>query len=382
MEAVKPSSGSRRKMMTLLAVDPSRIRNAWEGRISGCQLGKAVEVLSMLQGPAALTTYLEEARALPLRDYVPLIKGSLVEAAGRGSCRGEISRSEPDDDINYTVLALTLLERHGLNLSTEDVARAWLGLLPAGVTYTAERAAYRVLLERAHEFFVSGAPPGFDLAECAQNRFNDWIGAQIRADLYGWVSPGDPALAADLARRDASLSHSGDGVDAAAFVAAWSASIPATGSLGDALEFAIRRISLGPAVSEVVRYAMSAAETEGAIERIRQRYSALPPAHCLNNLAVVAWALLSNEDDYSAAIGDAVAAGWDTDCNGATVGGLWGLSGRPIPVSWTSPWHGRVAVSLAGIGELSIDDLVARTIAVADDVRVARGCKRLARFPI
>jgi ADP-ribosylglycohydrolase len=355
--------------MTLLAVDPSRIRNAWEGRISGCQLGKAVEVLSMLQGPTALTTYLEEAQALPLRDYVPVIEGTLVEATGRKSCRGEITRSEPDDDINYTVLALILLERHGWSLSAEDVARAWLGLLPAGVTYTAERAAYRVLLERADEFFVSGAPPGFDLATCAQNRFNDWIGAQIRADLYGWVCPGDPTLAADLARRDASLSHSGDGVDAAALVAAWAASIPAAGSPGDALEFALRRISLGPAVSETVRFAMSMAGTEGAIERIRDRYSTLPPVHSLNNLALVVWALLSNENDYSAAIGEAVAAGWDTDCNGATVGGLWGLSGRPVPVSWTSPWHGRVAVSLAGVGELSTEDLVARTVVVADHIR-------------
>ena len=44
----------------------------------------------------------------------------------RTSCRDELSRSEPDDDINYTVLALLLLEKHGRELRTEDVARAWL----------------------------------------------------------------------------------------------------------------------------------------------------------------------------------------------------------------------------------------------------------------
>ena len=58
-------------------------------------------------------------------------------------------------------------------------------------------------------------------------------------------------------------------------------------------------------------------------------------------------------------------AGWDTDCNGATVGGLWGLSGEPIPAHWTRPWQERVAVTLAGIDELGLGDLVDRTVAVA-----------------
>ena len=73
---------------------------------------------------------------------------------------GPADRSEPDDDINYTVLALLLLEEHGLALETEHVARAWLRYLPAGAVFTAERAAYATLLNRAHEHFAFGAPAG------------------------------------------------------------------------------------------------------------------------------------------------------------------------------------------------------------------------------
>lgn len=349
-------------------IDRQRIRSAWEGRISGCQLGKPVENLSMRQGHEALTSYLQQADALPLRDYVPLIAGTVVERIGRKSCRGEISRSEPDDDINYTVLALMLLERHGLDLSTEDVARAWLRLLPAAVTWTAERAAYRMLLERAGDAFAHGAPSKFDISECAQNEFSDWIGAQIRADMYGWVCPGRPDLAADLARRDASLSHSGDGVHGAAFVAALGAAIPACDSLAAAVDAAIEEIPADSAAAEAVRLGRSLAGAPGAVERIHDRYGDLSPVHTVNNLCLVVWALLSGEDDFSAAIGDAVAAGWDTDCNGATVGGLWGLTGRPIPRLWTDPWQGRVAVDLGGVGELALDDLVSRTAAVAQRI--------------
>ncbi len=53
-----------------------------------------------------------------------------------------------------------------------------------------------------------------------------------------------------------------------------------------------------------------------------------------------------------------------TDCNGATVGALWGLTGRPIPAHWPDAWNGRVQVSLAGVGELALDDLVTRTVTV------------------
>jgi ADP-ribosylglycohydrolase len=348
-----------------------RIRAAWQGRISGCQLGKAVELLSVVQGHDALTAYLARAGALPLRDYVPLLQGTLVEQFGRASCRRVLERSEPDDDINYTVLALLLLEEHGLALRTSDVARVWLRRLPAAATFTAERAAYRTLLERGHEWFAFGAEPGFDLADCANNEYREWIGAQIRADLYGWVCPGRPGLAADLARRDATLSHGGDGVRGAAFVAAVGAAIPAATSLEAAVEVALREIPGDSAAAEAVRLGRTQAGKEDGARTIRERYAHLPPLHTVNNLALVVWAVLSYRDDFGAAIGEVVAAGLDTDCNGATVGGLWGLQGKPIPELWTTPWQGRVAVTLAGLDELRLDDLVRRTDAVAE--RIAQG---------
>ena len=49
----------------------SRIQRAWEGRISGCMLGKPVEGLSMRKGPEVLLEQLKLADALPLRNYVP-----------------------------------------------------------------------------------------------------------------------------------------------------------------------------------------------------------------------------------------------------------------------------------------------------------------------
>ncbi len=354
--------------MKAVSADPARIRAAWQGRISGCILGKPVEVLSFQQGLGGLTIYLEDTGALPLRDYVPLEEGSTVDRLGKACCRDHISRAEPDDDIDYTVLALTLLEEHGVGFDVTDVARAWLRRLPAGATWTAERAAYSTLLANMDDEFVNGDEPGFDISICSENDYNDWIGAQIRADLYGWVCPGRPALAAELAARDASLSHRGDGVYGAMFIAALAAAIPASDTTSAALDAALEHIPAGSRAAAAVTFGRELAGRDNAVERLHREYAGLSPVHTLNNLALVVWALVSADDDFSAAIGEAVAAGWDTDCNGATVGGLFGLTGHTIPDHWTAPWNERVGVNLAGQSELPLGELVARTVAVANRI--------------
>ena len=133
-------------------------------------------------------------------------------------------------------------------------------------------------------------------------------------------------------------------------------------------EALVRALGEIPATSEAtiaVNLGMELAGNEDGGARIREKYEGMSPVHTLNNLAIVTWALYSHLDDFSAAIGDAVAAGLDTDCNGATVGALWALQGDEIPLHWTRPWQNRVGLGLAGYSELSLDELVERTVTVA-----------------
>ena len=348
-----------------------RLRAAWVGRASGCQLGKAVEMFSMQEGQPALAAYLEEAKALPLRDYIPHVEGSAIDRYPWVSCcHGKFDAIAPDDDIHYSTLALIMLEKHGLDLSTEDVARTWLNLLPVGMTFTAERAAYRILLERGHEWFAQGADPGFDVTECADNPFNDWIGAQIRADVYGWVCPGRPDVAAELVRRDAALSHRDDGIHGAVFVAAMGALLWEAEDMNKAIAEAAGFIPADSRSAEAIELALQVVG-EGGDQKIRDYYEGMSPVHVLNNLALVVWALATHARDFSAAIGDVTAAGLDTDCNAATVGGLLGLWHGEVPDHWLKPWNGRIELALAGHDKVDLDDLVQRTSAVTDSLRTA-----------
>ena len=215
------------------------IRAAWQGRISGCLLGKPVEMISMREGPEGLNKFLSDSGSLPLRNYVNYMEHEMLRGANIKCCLGKMDKAEVDDDITYLVLALMMLERHGIDIETDDVARSWINLLPVGATFTAERDSYLKLIERMDMTYQFGGKRNFDLNEINDGEYNDWIGAQIRIDMYGWVLPGKPKLAAELARRDAILSHRGCAVEASAYIAGLCALIPESNSREEAVNAAL-----------------------------------------------------------------------------------------------------------------------------------------------
>jgi hypothetical protein len=158
------------------------------------------------------------------------------------------------------------------------------------------------------------------------------IGAQIRADLYGWVVPGQPGLAAELAGRDAALSHRAEGVHGAQFVAAAGAALLGGAGIAEAVDAARSLLPADSACAAAVDLGGRLATAGDGPAEIHDTYESMSPVHTVNNLALV----------------------------------VWGLTGRPIPAHWTEPWAGRVRTSLAGIGELRLDDLVGRTLAVCE----------------
>ncbi|MEO6511888.1 MAG: ADP-ribosylglycohydrolase family protein, partial [Nocardioides sp.] len=135
-------------------VDPEvvadQVHGAWLGRVVGCTLGKAIEWGDHWT-PEHIRTYLTLAGAYPLDDYIPVLDpmpdGFELHDSWPQTTRGNVSGSARDDDIDFAMLALHVLETHGDGLRTEHVAEAWLTLLPYLATYTAERAAYRNLVD-------------------------------------------------------------------------------------------------------------------------------------------------------------------------------------------------------------------------------------------
>ena len=79
---------------------------------------------------------------------------------------------------------------------------------------------------------------------------------------------------------------------------------------------------------------------------------------------IVVIALLYGKGDFGKSICLAVQIGYDTDCNGATVGSVLGmLNGfSSIGEAWVKPLNNKLDTGITGMGVVEISDLVHKTI--------------------
>ncbi|MFI6086585.1 ADP-ribosylglycohydrolase family protein [Streptomyces sp. NPDC051218] len=346
-----------------------RLHAAWLGRAAGCLLGKPVEKLPLeairslakATGNWPLCTWFTE-KGLPqeLKNTHPWNKRS-----AHTSLAENIDGMPEDDDLNYPLLNLRLLQRHGKDFTTTDVARLWLDELPAARTFTAERIAYRNLL--------TGIEPPHTATH--HNPFREWIGALIRADVHGWTNPGAPTAAAGQARRDASLSHTANGVYGAMFAAATIAEAAAgTGDVHHCLRAGLTVVPqdsrLAHAIRHGIQLAHEQADFDHVVDDLHATYGHHHWVHVIPNAALLSAALTHADGDFTGSITRAVSGGWDTDSNGATAGSIAGLlAGHPgaLPDRWTSPLKNRLASSVPGFDGIGFDTLADLTTELAQE---------------
>ncbi|GAA1510485.1 ADP-ribosylglycohydrolase family protein [Kribbella lupini] len=334
-----------------------RIRGAWLGRCVGNTMGKPVEGLSR----ADVRTYLEAAGDWPLSGFVPYVAtpppGITLHPSAVEASAGRFDAVPRDDDLDWTMLGLHLLETYGRDLRTEDVAREWLDRMPFTQTYTAERAAYRNLVHGLH-------PP--DTAT-TRNPYREWIGALIRVDAYGYANPGNPTEAARLALIDASLSHTANGLYGAQWAAALVAQALVVSTPTEALRTALTVIPPRSRLADSQRCLLDlheqGATAEEALDWVDETLD-YNWVHTLNNAAIITTALLWGNGDYVRTLALSVGAGRDTDSTSATVGSVFGAlhDADSIPPALATAGNGVVRSALRGFDRITIDELVERTL--------------------
>lgn len=360
IQALRRSYGYEKKAGAPLA---DRVHGAWLGRVCGCMLGKTVEGIRTHEW----IPFLKDTGNYPLHRYIRRSDITDEIAAKyrypfRSRCYVEDGDGMPaDDDTNYTVLYQEIVQRYGRDFTPQDVSRAWLWYQPKDAYCTAERVAFRN--------FVNGyVPPA---SAQYQNPFREWIGAQIRGDYFGYINPGAPALAAEMAWRDASISHVKNGIYGEMFVAAMLAVAAETDEIEDVICGGLAEIPhtsrLYEAVSEVLAGYRSGVSKEDCFTRIHEQWNEHTDhgwCHTISNAMIVTAALLYGEGDFERSICMAVEAGFDTDCNGATVGSVLGMARgvASIPAAWSEPLHDTLYTEIFGISKVKISECAALTM--------------------
>lgn len=343
-----------------------RVHGGWSGRIAGCMLGKPVEG-GKHWTRSHLCEYLTSMDAYPLRDYVPKpdddVPGYQFRDNWVQTTRGRVQGAAMDDDIDYSVIGLHVLETYGRGYTAEDVAAQWMLRLPVMQTWTAEIVAISNVM-------LGLRPP---LTGSRRNPYREWIGAQIRGDIHGWTNPGDPRAAALQAIPDATLSHTTNGIYgemwSAALVAAAFVAPSARAVVAESLLHVPPRSRLAEAVSSMLQAYDDGLTWEEGVARADLDLGHYHWVHTVNNAAVLAAGILWGEGDFTTTIGLTVQAGLDTDSNGATAGSVCGVmtGAAAIPRHWVDPLEDRIRSAVMGFDNSSISGLAARTLALARD---------------
>jgi ADP-ribosylglycohydrolase len=334
-----------------------QVYGAWLARCAGCTLGKPVEGWSRER----IAAYLKAAGAYPLHSYIPAMDpfpaGLELWKNYNGTTLGNIQRMVRDDDTDYTVIGLKTLETYGRDFQPGDIGKIWLANLPYGSIFTAETIAYRNMVNEMDPPYTASY----------RNPYREYIGAQIRGDMWGYVNPGNPERAAEMAFRDACISHTKNGIYGEMWAAAC---IAAAFVLDDPLEIILTGLNYIPAESRLtqailktMQWVAESPSWEGVRDNIEREYAGMSSIHVINNTCLIVLGLLLGQGELGETLCITLMGGMDTDCTCATAGSMMGAmhGARALPAEWTMPLNDELQSSISENEICRISYLARRT---------------------
>ena len=232
----------------------------------------------------------------------------------------------PNDDLDLQVLWLKVLEQKGASLTSDDLADAWIeGCWYPFNEYGNFRRNYRLGLKPPYtgmhnnEFFESG------------------MGCPIRSEIWGYVFPGAPDLAAKYAYMDGTLDHTDESVCSEQMLSAMAADAFFISDLRRLTELHMHYLKPDLIVRKLIEAAFASYDEGLPLKEARERLHVLrghpEPCDAVLNVPFTFLAMLYGENDLAKTILCALQCGYDTDCTLATAGAFIGqiLGAKKIP---------------------------------------------------
>lgn len=240
-----------------------------------------------------------------------------------------------DDDSNGPLFFIRRLYDQGVfDVTANDIGETWLNFSREGIGMfwwgglgvSTEHTAYCNLLNGIEA-------PASGSAEVNGKEMSEQIGGQIFIDSWGWIYAGQPELAAKYAALSASVSHAGEGLEGAKFIAAAIAQAYISETIEDVYDTAVSQLdnkSLYHKLAlEIKQFYEQDSEKNWrkCLDYINanwgyDKYTGV--CHIIPNAGVCMMSLLYGEGDFNKTIEISVMAGMDTDCNGGNIGSIIG----------------------------------------------------------
>ncbi len=236
-----------------------------------------------------------------------------------------------DDDSNGPIFFVRGLE-HYKNITPREMGYTCLNYIPKehgffwwGNELSTEHTAYNNLLS-GMEAPQSGSA-GVNGMEMAEQ-----IGGQIFIDCFGFVAPGNPSLACELAEASARVTHDHDGIAGARYIAACIALAyekdDILSIMKEALTFIASDGNYYKVITEMIHFYEEGKSSEEAFACLREKfwtdcYKGI--CHIIPNAGIIAIALLYGEGNFANTMEIVNLLGFDTDCNAGNVGAILGV---------------------------------------------------------
>lgn len=284
-----------------------------------------------------------------------------------------------DDDTTCPPFFLRALEDNSITteITPQQIGRAWLNYSPyersffwfGGYGISTEHTAY-LNLHNNIEAPRSGSLEMNGTAAAEQ------IGGQIFSDIWGLVTPGNPTLAADFARKASSVSHGGNGIFGGMFIAACVSAAFVEESVTGIILKALGTIPYDCEYARMVRdiidfHSNNSGEFKKGLAFVKQKYGYYKypgSCHIIPNAAIVVLSLLYGEGDFSNTINICCMCGWDTDCNAGNAGAIIGVKNSLEGIDydkWRKPVRDFMAASSV-VGCLNIIDIPSFALYIAE----------------
>ncbi len=291
-----------------------------------------------------------------------------------------------DDDLSGTFTFLRALPDHGnsRNLTPAQIGATWLNYIIEGRTILWWGGLGNSTEHTAYLRLKAGVPaPRSGSMALNTKQVAEQIGAQIFIDGWAMVAPGDPELAADLARRAASVSHDGEAIYGAQVVAALEAQAFVESDLARLIDTAVTLIprdsTIYRLIADIRNWHAREPSWQATREAIAARYGYDTfggNCHIVPNHALIVLALLYGMDDFQRSLMIVNTCGWDTDCNSGNVGCLLGIKNGLAGIDAGPDWRGPVADRIylpSADGGRAISDAVTETYHIVNLARSLAG---------
>ncbi|HSP87443.1 MAG TPA: ADP-ribosylglycohydrolase family protein [Ignavibacteriaceae bacterium] len=263
------------------------------------------------------------------------------------------------DDTEFALFNSLLLLKYGKEITADDIAKEWKENL-ATQKGSFKGAGFSELMA------IENLRKGLDPPQSGMHAHSWSDGLAMRVAPFGIINPGNSKISSELAERDGSVTHSGEGVYCGKVVVAAISTAMINNDLNEIFNTAIKVIPENSwcyrSLKEAISIGENSANVKDALPKLYEKiafnfyhWSDLGPEAVGLSFGILA----ASKGDFTGAVLGGVNIGRDTDTIAAIAGSIIGakIGFQKIPEKWSSRISNSKGICIKKVKDINLSDI-------------------------